>query len=152
MKKDRFLIMALTVILYLCLAVTSTFAAPKPRHHHHRLHREVRKIQVQSTKKKAAKLSTKYHRNQRHREPRRAWAPPIHKKDRRHSLRHQRQGHWEMRKVWVPPTPNYKKVMIPGSYNRWGRAIIGHWIRIADRPGYWAKTWVWVTTGYPGRY
>ena len=145
MKKDRFLIMSLTVIFYLCLAVSSTFAASKQLHHSHRVHREVRKVQVHSTKKKYKKISTKHHRNHRHWKPRRVLALPTHKKARRHSLRHRRQGHWELRKVWVPPTPQYKKVMMPGSYNRWGRAIIGHWIRIADRPGYWAKTWVWVT-------
>lgn len=144
MKKNSFLIMLLTVILYLCFAVTSTSAAPKQQHHRLQGHREVRKVRVQTIDKKIRRLTTKYQRNQRHWKPRTVWAPPTRKKVRRRSLKHRSQGHWELIKVWVPPAPNYKKVMIPGYYNRWGKVSIGHLIRIADRPGYWTNTWVWV--------
>jgi len=53
-----------------------------------------------------------------------------------------RSGHWEVRKEWVPPT--YRRVWNPGHYNRYNEWIPGAWIEIVDRPGYWAKTRVWV--------
>ena len=53
-----------------------------------------------------------------------------------------RSGHWEMRKEWVLPT--YRRVWNPGHYNRYNEWVPGGWIEIADRPGYWIKTRVWV--------
>ena len=117
MKKNSFLIMLLAVILYLSFSVPSVSAAHKQRHHRHQGHRELQKLRFPSTNKKIRRLPTK----------------------------HRRQGgHWKVRRVWVPSTPNYKKVMIPGHYNRLGKGVIGHWIRIVDKPGHWTKTWVWV--------
>lgn len=172
MKKNRYLIILLTLILYLSFSVPSTSAANKQRHYRHQGHWVVRKVWVPSTNKKIRKPSTKHRRQGEHWKVKRVSVPPIYKKVRRHSLRYRHQGHWELKKVWgpstnkkirkpstthrrqgghwkvkrvwVPPTPNYKKIMIPGYYNHRGNAVIGHRIRLVDQPGYWTKTWVWV--------
>ena len=144
MKKNRYLIMLLTIFLYLSFSVPSTSAAHKQRHHRHQGHREVQKLRVPSTNKKIRKLPPKHRRQGEHWKLRRAWVQHTYKKIRRHSLRYRQQGHWELKKVWVPPTPNYRRVRIPGHHTRLGKRFIGHWIRIVDQPGYWAKTWVWV--------
>ena len=51
-------------------------------------------------------------------------------------------GHWELRKAWVPPV--YEKVWNPGHYNRRGRWVPGHWMRMETQPGYWEERRVWV--------
>jgi len=145
MKKNRFLIMLLTVTLYLSFAVPSAMARDKQRYLRHQKNREVRKVRIVSTNKNIRRLSTKHLRNQRQCEPRRVLVPATYKKVRRYSQGYRPQGRWVLRKVWVPPTPNYKRVMVPGYYSSFGRAMIGNWVRIADRPGYWINTWVWVS-------
>ena len=52
-------------------------------------------------------------------------------------------GHWEERKVWVQPV--YKRVWNPSHYDRRGRWVPGHWIKIEKKPGYWTKERVWVS-------
>ncbi len=51
-------------------------------------------------------------------------------------------GHWETRREWVPPS--YEKVWNPGHYDRRGRWVEGHWMRLESSPGYWAEKEVWV--------
>ena len=148
MKKNSLFIMSITVILYLLFAVTSTSAAPKQRYHGPPRHREVRKVRVLSNNKRDRQLSTRNQQNRGYWGLKRIRVAPTHKRVNIHSQRHRPQGHWKVRKVWVPPTPRYKRVMIPVYYNPWATQMITQWIRIADRPGYWAKTRIWVTNGH----
>ena len=53
------------------------------------------------------------------------------------------RGSWQKQRVWVEPT--YKKIWNPGHYNRRGRWVRGHWIRIENRPGYWKEQRVWIS-------
>lgn len=62
-------------------------------------------------------------------------------RDYRHETR---GGYWEIRKEWIPPT--YKEVWNPGHYSRDGEWIEGHWMKIVDRPGYWAEERIWVAS------
>lgn len=55
------------------------------------------------------------------------------------------RGHWETRKEWVPPV--YENVWNPGHYDKRGRWVEGHWIKIVDRPGYWIERRMWVAYG-----
>lgn len=51
-------------------------------------------------------------------------------------------GHWEIRREWVPPT--HQEVWNPGHYDRRGRWVSGHWMRLEAHPGYWTEKKVWV--------
>ena len=72
------------------------------------------------------------------------------KKYRHHEKRHhryiaenRRAGSWRMQKVWVSPV--FEKRWNPGHYNRRGRWVPGHRIKIKIRDGYWEKKRVWVS-------
>lgn len=51
-------------------------------------------------------------------------------------------GRWEIRREWVPA--EVKRVWNPGHYNRRGKWVRGHWIRVQIEPGYWREKQVWV--------
>ena len=145
MKKNSFLITLLAVIFHLSFSTPSDSAEHKQRPDRHQRDRGVQKLRVSSTNKKIRKLPPNHRQKGRYLEPRRVSVRPMAKKVGRQSLKYRQQGHWELKKVWVPPTPNYRKVRVPGYYGRFGKGVIGHWIRIVDRPGYWTKTYVWVS-------
>ena len=51
-------------------------------------------------------------------------------------------GHWETHREWVPPS--YKEVWNPDHYDRQGRFVKGHWMRLESSPGYWTERQIWV--------
>lgn len=53
-----------------------------------------------------------------------------------------RRGHWKLQKTWVPPV--FEKVWNPGHYNRKGRWIPGHWLKVQSSEGHWSKERVWI--------
>lgn len=59
-----------------------------------------------------------------------------------HPKDHHYHGYWELRKEWVSPI--YREVWNPGHYDRRGRWVEGHWIKIEDKPGYWTEKRVWI--------
>ncbi len=64
-------------------------------------------------------------------------APPPWPKAYYHTPHYPRHERWEIRKIWVPPT--YKRVWNPAHYTQDGQWVIGAWIEIVDRPGYWRE-------------
>lgn len=130
MKPNRILTAALLAVFILLIIAPPAWAGSPQSYRWEGLAMGVGAAIIGSTLWKA------YHQPQRHHAPRPATThqyivPPP-----------EPNGHWELRKQWVPPT--YEKVWNPGHYNRRGRWVTGHWMRIESHPGHWEERRVWV--------
>lgn len=123
-------------VMTLLVVFTFTTAAWAGSAHHHRMEGLAWGIGAAIL----GKVILDHHRNTY---PQPAPAPqPVVIQNHYHQPPAETAGHWEVQREWVPP--QYEKVWNPGHYNRKGRWIRGHWMRVESEPGYWREKEVWV--------